>query len=1680
MTTPRRLFLTFTSCTKRTIHNGNTVQCTITTKSVHRIEVTKSICSQHCTQHRQFATVRNAQYVSEMNSILNGCSTLKDCYERIRNESSYIAVLSDGNAAVYSYQDHKYFILQILRTASKDKYLSWQMVLNVIEFYSKFQKMYNVPIESIYNFLSIFSRRGDFNAVSSIVDRLVENTESAVGAVPQPVDTLPSLPINHRLFTLLIQSLRIGGQSERGYSLFQQSLRDFDLQPSVPLLLQGYMVRVSQYLLSVPVVVTLSESPCASLHCLAPSLSTAPPKNHDAHTQCRPSQWNMNAISLLNQYNLFCDESAYCELIQFHLDCIIDQCQNTKWSQSTNVHRVLSEFDFDAIDPSKLPSEIQREYNHSRNEMEGSKSNPNISVENVLEGIQLNGQRVLFYLNHAHSSNLPLQMAIFEDILRVVFDYMLHHKLSTVIMRVGDGKGSSTNRFVQWIHQYTKHVLSEQLRNHSASDIAWKSNMSTLLPLLFEGCLNRNQVELSRDIWQLCESQDIEVDTESDKMYRDLSIRHFVRHGKRGNGSNHPNDSNPDASSPENKLAVFPGDCATSDLSIVPPPNDECFRLAQNLMDRAPKIAELTASNNLHSESVSLSSPTPSRPRRSYLIDMENAITFVRKYNDIVSARMLYHAFLASGLSFKYHAAMATDFLFVLDHLPFRHCIPSGVELVDPLTSNPLIITPEDVMTLWPLNPPQAFINKAFTILITYQHAEGIKKLFGTVLSQSMQRSQQQLQHQTKRLTLTPKMLILGSDLFAKQCESALNVMDNVYWEYLWNLLENKQFKSARTGHGTAYIGNKILNLLLHSNSIETEDVLMENVKRIHSTFKNYGVPLPLPLMQKLHVNLSNPLHKSWIRTVFIEQHHPDRDVSSIHLLNDWRWYIDADVFNQSLEQGLYSNLKPLRKLMIDGAIPVSHTLVHRILMTFSKCQDLDILEFLSFLKECQVHYQHAFSPKEKRMIVTMVRRHMTRNEIENVKENADLESMVNFLKSIQIFIGHEMSAVMAGGMDFRHQRGSEMTLQRQQRTPTQTQRESTPYWKHVNVPSAAPVMSDATRFEVGERVQLCGLQQYPFLNGHFGAVIGFFDKKTRTYPVRLDDHPHEVFVSARNMRFGKRMIEPTLAPLSGDLLLESGENREEMPLIPASSTSNTPLLLDFQPAESSFDSNSNFQSSNMIPEVLTNRKLTKNEITPFDHKQRKQHLRTKLLHIFEDQNARDVYHGISMEELKHLWTLYFPSEQFYQSDEELHDYVVMYVPFEIDYSWNVHQYPHRPLQRIYFLSPSSSLVESPKWQKIETLSQFLSYLRGVLGQQEGGRMRLKDLCAALYSDIYESHRQIRKFECIHILHFLNYHGNQFRIETINREKYVSLRNFNGDEVVDAVQMRHWDIYRVQYWLWELHQEIRHNLNLADAEWDVILGLFEGHRIDGNALLNLTESDLTRMGIVTVGVQKEILMAIPTSNNEDSLFEETDDVMVAPPQRVLSEKVQPVGPVNVEMEFAEMQNDDNDRLNITSSAGMALGDDNLYQCLLDYHSRFPSNDGYIHQNEVLQFYEMSGEHEWFVQHIVDYYYDKFHIKYEDDKRSSNKRMRTSIKLVERSSAEIQDVDDEDLRIALKRVVQRHPLGIDIISLLHEYQDQNDSKMFRRRDGMTLTDRLKALRFIVTPWSSGLIVFDAYR
>ena len=163
-------------------------------------------------------------------SILNGCRSLKDCYQTIIHETEYLSLLKEDKLG-YTAQHHKYFILQLIDKASKDKYLSWQMVFNIIQFYSNFNQRYRMKPQSIYNFLSILSRRGDFNAVSSIIKKLII-----------PSNDKPQLTINSQLFSLLIQALRIGGQSDNAFNLFQQSITEFNLKPSIQVLVQGYMV----------------------------------------------------------------------------------------------------------------------------------------------------------------------------------------------------------------------------------------------------------------------------------------------------------------------------------------------------------------------------------------------------------------------------------------------------------------------------------------------------------------------------------------------------------------------------------------------------------------------------------------------------------------------------------------------------------------------------------------------------------------------------------------------------------------------------------------------------------------------------------------------------------------------------------------------------------------------------------------------------------------------------------------------------------------------------------------------------------------------------------------------------------------------------------------------------------------------------------------------------------------------------------------------------------------------------------------------------------------------------------------------------------------------------------------------------------------------------------------------
>ena len=142
--------------------------------------------------------------------------------------------------------------------------------------------------------------------------------------------------------------------------------------------------------------------------------------------------------------------------------------------------------------------------------------------------------------------------------------------------------------------------------------------------------------------------------------------------------------------------------------------------------------------------------------------------------------------------------------------------------------------------------------------------------------------------------------------------------------------------------------------------------------------------------------------------------------------------------------------------------------------------------------------------------------------------------------------------------------------------------------------------------------------------------------------------------------------------------------------------------------------------------------------------------------------------------------------------------------------------------------------------------------------------------------------------------------------------------------------------------------------------------------------------------------------------------------------------------------------------------------------MVDYHQRFPSDDDYLYQHEILEYYDMNGRHDWFIKHAIDYYYDRFHINYYDHEDSKY------IKMYKRIESDQQDISDEELRRNIKDIVNKHPIGIDIVSLINEYELKYDGKIFKF-DGeyATLTDRLKQLDFVVTSTSSGYIVFDSY-
>ena len=237
MTSTRKLLLVIT---KHTIHTKSTFNHTIITRSI-KIETIQSINipSNHV-QQSSFATSVIPTYSTtdddkghSITSILSGCKTLKDCYNRMIDAQEYISLLKQNDSSSYSLSDHKYFLYMLISRASKDKYLNWQTIFKIIEFYSNMHERNQMPIDCIQNFLSLLSKRGDYDGVSCIIERLISEKTSKLPTISTT---------NAQIFTLLIQALRIGGHSERGYTLYEQAMNEFNLQPSITLLLQGYMV----------------------------------------------------------------------------------------------------------------------------------------------------------------------------------------------------------------------------------------------------------------------------------------------------------------------------------------------------------------------------------------------------------------------------------------------------------------------------------------------------------------------------------------------------------------------------------------------------------------------------------------------------------------------------------------------------------------------------------------------------------------------------------------------------------------------------------------------------------------------------------------------------------------------------------------------------------------------------------------------------------------------------------------------------------------------------------------------------------------------------------------------------------------------------------------------------------------------------------------------------------------------------------------------------------------------------------------------------------------------------------------------------------------------------------------------------------------------------------------------
>ena len=325
--------------------------------------------------------------------------------------------------------------------------------------------------------------------------------------------------------------------------------------------------------------------------------------------------------------------------------------------------------------------------------------------------------------------------------------------------------------------------------------------------------------------------------------------------------------------------------------------------------------------------------------------------------------------------------------------------------------------------------------------------------------------------------------------------------------------------------------------------------------------------------------------------------------------------------------------------------------------------------------------------------------------------------------------------------------------------------------------------------------------------------------------------------------------------------------------------------------------------------------------------------------------------------------------------------------------------------------------------------------------------MNIQNLCIKCYTDIIEILNTLRTHKYNNILQCLKGNKDKFQIDVINGEKYVSI--YDNKQQHNNLLVVDWNVDQVQYWLWKLYQDASRDNNISESQWNIILAIFEANNIDGKTLIHLNETDLFKMNINSVGIQKLILSSVLKMGTQQT----------------------------------QISNDQEQATKYSTNAQQSLPMDNLHTCLMNHlqrHSSADNNINCIYEHDILEYYNIRDAHDWFKRQVIEYYYDQFNIMYYDHVDNDNNFPIKCLKIHVRQSCDIEEIDDIELKRRLSHIVQEHPIGIDIVSLLQEYESLYRHMFKSHVKYFNLTDRLKALDFIVTVSSSGYIVFNSYK